>query len=35
MAKNFTELGETVIGGLASDDTPRHAYIDTATHAMI
>ena len=25
MTKYFTQTGETVIGGLVSDDTPRHA----------
>lgn len=35
MAKNFATLGETVIGALASDDTPRHARLDDTTHDLI
>jgi hypothetical protein len=36
MAKNFEsgKSGETVLGALASDDTPRHAKLDTATHTL-
>lgn len=30
----FNQRGKTVIGGLGSDDTPRLARIDTATHTM-
>lgn len=34
MAKRFTQPGETVIGGLASDYLPRHSNIDTNTHVI-
>jgi hypothetical protein len=34
MAKNFTSPGETTIGALASDGTPRHLKLDTATTAL-
>jgi hypothetical protein len=36
MAKNFEsgKSGETVLGALASDDTPRHAKLDTITHTL-
>lgn len=34
MAKNFTQEGEAVIGGLVSGDTPRHARLDTSTHTL-
>ena len=34
MAKYMTQSGETTIAGLASDSTPRHAQIDTVTHAL-
>jgi hypothetical protein len=34
MPKYFTQPGETVIGGLDSNDTPKHAKIDSATHTM-
>jgi hypothetical protein len=36
MAKRFQtgKLGETTIGGVASDGTPRHSKIDTKTHVI-
>ena len=35
MAKYFTQQGEVVIGGLASDDTPRRAKLDDWTHVLV
>jgi hypothetical protein len=36
MAKRFQtgKLGETTIGGVARDNTPRHSKIDTSTHVI-
>ena len=34
MAKNFATMGETVIGGLGTGDTPRHLRLDTSTHTL-
>jgi len=34
MAKHFSQPGEATIGGLANDDTPRHAKLDTTTHTL-
>lgn len=35
MAKHFTQQGETTIGGVASDNLPRHAVINDKCHTMI
>ena len=34
MAKHFTQSGETSIGALVSDNTPRHVRADTSTHTI-